>query len=129
MAEHEAQVSEELTSRIIGAAMEVHRELGPGLLESVYEACLAWELKERGMGLERQVAVPVRYKGVMLDVGHRMDMVVEGTVVVEIKAEKGFDPVHTAQMLTYLKLSGCRVGLVLNFGAVTLRQGIKRVVV
>lgn len=129
MAEHEAQVSEELTSRIIGAAMEVHRELGPGLLESVYEACLAWELKERGMGLERQVAVPVRYKGVMLDVGHRMDMVVEGTVVVEIKAVKGFDPVHTAQMLTYLKLSGCRVGLVLNFGAVTLRQGIKRVVV
>lgn len=117
-----------LTEQVIGAAIEVHRALGPGLLESAYEACLAHELAARGLHVERQVALPVRYKGVALDCGYRLDLVVEGEVIVELKAVKAFEPIHTAQLLTYLRLAGLRVGLMLNFNVAVLKQGIKRVV-
>jgi GxxExxY protein len=117
-----------LTSRIIGAAIEVHRFLGPGLLESAYEACLAWELGERGMRVERQVPLRVRYKGVELDCGYRLDMVVDEAVIVDLKTVTALDPIHQAQVLTYLRLSGHRVGLILNFHTERLRQGIKRVI-
>jgi GxxExxY protein len=117
-----------VTEEIIGAAIEVHRELGPGLLESAYEICLAHELAARGLRVERQVPLPVRYKGVELDCGYRLDLVVEGAVIIELKAVKGFEPIHTAQLLTYLRLSDQRVGLLLNFNVALLKQGIKRVV-
>lgn len=116
------------TEGIIGAAIEVHRELGPGLLESAYETCLAHELAERGFRVERQVPLPVRYKGVALDCGYRLDLVVDGEVIVELKAVKAFEPIHTAQLLTYLRLAGLRVGLLLNFNVAVLKQGIRRVV-
>ena len=119
---------EGLTEQVIGAAIEVHRALGPGLLESAYEACLAHELTERGFRHERQVPLPVRYKGVELDCGYRLDLVVEGAVIVELKAAKALEPIHTAQLLTYLRLSGLRVGLLLNFNVPVLKQGIMRVV-
>lgn len=118
----------ELTERIIGAAIAVHRALGPGLLESTYEACLAYELLERGLRIERQAPLPVVYRGVRIDCGYRLDLVVEGSVVVEIKAVERLLPIHEAQMLTYLKLSGRSVGLLLNFNVPTLREGIRRFV-
>ena len=117
----------DLTERILGAAVEVHRVLGPGLLESAYEACLAWELQERGLRVQRQVEQPLAYKGVSLDVGYRLDLIVEDQVVVELKTVRAFEPVHTAQMLTYLRLSGRPVGLLLNFHAPLMKDGIKRV--
>lgn len=117
----------DLTGAIIGAAIEVHRELGPGLLESAYEACLAWELSERGMTVARQVALPVRYKGVSIDLGYRVDILVNEAVIVELKTVRSLEPVHTAQVLTYLRLSGHRVGLLLNFHTPSLRRGIKRI--
>jgi GxxExxY protein len=117
----------QLTSRVIGAAMEVHRALGPGLLESAYEACLAWELIHRGIKVERQAKVPVRYKGVELDCAYRLDLIVEGALIVELKVVAALEPIHTAQLLTYLRLTGIRVGLLLNFHAPTMKSGIKRV--
>lgn len=116
----------ECTERIIGAAIEVHRELGPGLLESAYEECLCWELSARNMTFERQVALPVVYRGRRLDVGYRLDLVVESCVVVEIKAVEALLAIHEAQLLTYLRLSGHRVGLLINFNVPFLRDGIKR---
>lgn len=116
----------ECTERIIGAAIEVHRELGPGLLESAYEECLCWELSARSMVFERQVALPVVYRGRRLDVGYRLDLVVESCVVVEIKAVESLLAIHEAQLLTYLRLSGHRVGLLINFNVPFLRDGIKR---
>lgn len=117
-----------ITEAVTGAAMDVHRELGPGLLESAYEACLAYELAQRGFRVERQKDMPVRYRDVMLDCGYRMDLLVEGKVVVELKALQTLLPVHEAQLLSYLRLSGCRVGLLLNFNVKTLKEGIRRVV-
>lgn len=117
-----------LTGRIIGGAIAVHRALGPGLLESTYGACLAAELGEMGLRVERQVAVPVVYKGVRLDVGYRMDMVVERLVVVELKVVSRLEPVHTSQVLSYLRLAGKPVGLLINFNVIALRQGIRRIV-
>ena len=116
-----------LTEIILGAALEVHRALGPGLLESAYEACLVWELEAQGLAVARQVAVPVLYKGVRLELGYRVDLLVENAVIVELKAVKALEPIHTAQLLTYLRLSGVRVGLLLNFNAELLKHGIKRV--
>lgn len=116
----------ECTERIIGAAIEVHRELGPGLLESAYEECLCWELSARSLTFERQVALPVVYRGRRLDVGYRLDIVVESCVVVEIKAVESLLAIHEAQLLTYLRLSGHRVGLLINFNVPFLRDGIKR---
>ena len=118
----------ELSERVIGAAIEVHRQLGPGLLESAYEECLCFELKQRGIGHRRQVPLPVEYKEVRLECGYRMDLVVEEQLVVEIKAIERFLPIHEAQMLTYLKLSGLKVGLLLNFNSVALKEGLRRVV-
>ncbi|MBI1872295.1 MAG: GxxExxY protein [Acidobacteria bacterium] len=118
----------ELTEKIIGAAIAVHRELGPGLLESAYERCLAYELHERALGFEIQKPLPLVYKGVHLDCGFRMDVVVENAVVVEIKSIDRITRVHVAQMLSYLKLSGHRVGLLINFNVPRLLDGVRRLV-
>ncbi|MFN0305950.1 MAG: GxxExxY protein [Burkholderiales bacterium] len=119
---------EEITGAIISAAMKVHSGLGPGLLESVYEACLEHELRKGPFSVARQVEVPVVYDGLRLESGFRLDLLVAETVVVEIKAIDRLAPIHTAQLLTYLKLTKCRVGLLLNFNVVHMRDGIKRIV-
>ena len=122
-------MNEDAYSRqIIGAAIEVHRRLGPGLLESAYETCLAHEFSLRGIPFERQKVLPVHYKGEQLDCGYRLDLIVGGLVVVEIKAVEELAPIHIAQVLTYLKLAGCRLGLLMNFNQVLMRDGIQRVV-
>lgn len=118
----------ELTALIIGAAIEVHRQLGPGLLESAYEECLCREMKLQGIGLERQRPLPLEYKGAKLDCGYRLDLVVEGRVVVEVKAVDALAPVHDAQLLTYLRLTGLKVGLLINFNVPVLKSGIRRLV-
>jgi len=117
-----------LTHSIIGAVLTLHREFGPGLLESAYEECLAYELGERGLSFERQAERPIVFRGIKLSIAYRPDLVVERTVVVELKTVERFIPVHTAQLLTYLKLEGLHVGLLLNFNSVVLASGIKRVV-
>jgi GxxExxY protein len=117
-----------LSGQIIGAAIEVHRHLGPGLLESAYEECLAHELAQREIPFERQKAVPVLYKEVRLDCGFRVDLLVGGLVVVELKAVDRLAPIHQAQVLTYLKLTGCKLALLLNFNVPMMRNGIKRIV-
>jgi GxxExxY protein len=118
-----------LTQTIISAAIAVHRELGPGMLESAYEACLAFELLDRGLFVERQKALPLIYRGQTLDCGYRIDLMVARLVIVEIKAVERFERVHSAQLLSYLRLSGCKVGLLLNFNVKWLvDDGIKRVV-
>jgi GxxExxY protein len=114
---------EKLTEQIIGAAIEVHRELGPDLLESVNEECLCRELYLRNLGLVRQLPLPVRYKNIALDCGYRIDLVVEDSVVLELKCIEHLLPVHEAQLLTYLKLTGKRVGLILNFNVSILTRG------
>jgi GxxExxY protein len=118
----------EITQKIIGAAIEVHKTIGPGLLESAYEECLAHEMRIRGLNFERQVQLPVAYKGVTLDCGYRLDFLVEKAVVVELKAVESLQPIHEAQVLTYLKLGGWTVGLLINFNVSVLRDAIKRVV-
>ncbi len=118
----------ELTGQIIGAAIEVHRELGPGLLESVYQTCLARELALRKVPYEQEKSLPVEYKGMLLDCGYRLDFVVADKVIVELKAVDKVRPVHQAQLLTYLKLTGCKVGLLINFNVPILKNGIKRLV-
>ena len=127
MAEDKADLNR-ITDAVIGAAIAVHRELGPGLLESAYEACLAHELHGRGVAVSRQKELPVVYKGEKLDCGYRLDLLVEEKVVVEVKAVDALLPIHTAQLLSYLKLSGCRLGLLINFNERLLKHGIKRVV-
>jgi len=118
---------EELTERVIGAAIEVHRALGPGLLESAYEECLCHELHLRGIEFERQVGLPVEYKSVKLDCGYRLDLIVEKSLVLEIKCLEHVLPVHEAQLLTYLKMTGKRVGLIMNFNVpVLVRGGVVR---
>ena len=117
---------EELTREIIGAAIEVHKAIGPGLLESVYEECLCHELKLRGLRFERQVEVPVIYKGVRLDSGHRLDVIVEDTVILEIKSVDRHHPIFEAQLLTYMRLLHKPVGFVINFNVPILRTGIVR---
>jgi len=119
-------LEEELTQEIIGAAIEVHRVLGPGLLESAYEECLCHELSLRDLSFSRQVELPVVYKGIKLDCGYRMDMVVEGRVLLELKTVEKLAPIHEAQLLTYMRLSGIRVGLLINFHSAVLRNAIKR---
>jgi GxxExxY protein len=117
-----------LTESVIGLAIEVHRALGPGLLESAYQECLCYELKANGIAFGRQVALPVVYKSVKLDCGYRMDLVVDDRLVVELKTVEKILPIHEAQLLTYLKLSGIRTGLLLNFNTAVLKNGIKRMV-
>lgn len=117
-----------ITGQIVTSAIEVHRALGPGLLESVYERCLTYELIQKGLRVETQKDVPIRYKEVQLECGFRMDMLVEGAVVVEIKAVEKVIPVHQAQIMTYLRLAGIQTGLLINFNEVLLKQGIQRYV-
>jgi len=121
-------IDADLTDLIIGKAMEVHSSLGPGLLESVYEVCLAYELTEIGLNVERQKTLPVRYKDILLDDGLRMDLLVENKVVIELKCVEKILPVHEAQLYTYLKLSGHRVGFIFNFYTRYLKDGMKRIV-
>jgi GxxExxY protein len=116
----------EITEAIIGAAIDVHRELGPGLLESAYEECFCHELHLRGLNFQRQVELPVAYKGLKLDCGYRLDVVVENSVVVELKSIEQISPIHQAQLLTYLRLSGKKVGLLINFNVAVLKNGIVR---
>ncbi len=118
-----------LTEKIIGAAIEVHRTLGPGLLESAYEECLCQELETSGLAFQRQVMLPIVYKGHSVEPGFRIDVIVERQVLVELKAVAALLPVHDAQVLTYLKLSGIGKGLLMNFNAMPLKNGIKRFVV
>jgi GxxExxY protein len=118
----------QLTHEIIGAAMDVHKELGPGLLEAVYEECLCYELTTRNVPFDRQKPIPVVYKGAKLDCGYRADIVVLSRVIVELKAIASIAPVHDAVMLTYLRLSGCNIGLLINFYSPVLKDGIKRYV-
>lgn len=119
---------DKLSREIIGAAIEVHRHLGPGLLESAYEECLCRELAIRNLTFERQKPLAVSYKGVKLDCGYRLDVVVEGLVILELKAVDRIEPIHEAQLLTYLKLSDLKLGILINFNVPILRNGIKRIV-
>jgi GxxExxY protein len=118
----------QLSQQIIGAAIEVHRHLGPGLLETAYEACLAYELIERGLKVERQKTIGVSYKGISVDCGFRIDLLVNQLVILEVKAVEKLAPIHGAQLLTYLRLTGCKLGLLLNFNETLMRKGIERVV-
>jgi GxxExxY protein len=115
-----------ISEAIIGAAMAVHRELGPGLLESTYEACLVFELRDRGFEVERQKELPVNYRGLVIDCGYRIDLLVNGLVIVELKSVSQLHPIDEAQLLTHLKLSNRRLGLLINFNVILLKNGIKR---
>jgi len=126
--EGDAPLKDPLTERIIGAAIEVHRHLGPGLLESIYEECLCYELSQEGLQYRRQVHLPSDYKGIRLEPAYKVDLVVEDSVVVEIKATEGTAPVHCAQLLTYLRASNKHVGVLINFNVPVLKNGLKRVV-
>ena len=117
-----------ITGQVIGAAIDVHRTLGPGLLESAYEACLAYELTQNGLHVDRQKSLPVVYKEVNLDAGYRLDLLVERRIIVELKAVDSLTPLHKAQLLSYLKLSGLNLGLLINFNVQVLKNGIQRVI-
>lgn len=117
----------EVSGQIVDAAIKVHSALGPGLLESAYEACLKHELAKRGMKVISQLVLPVLYDGILIDAGYRIDLLVDDTVVVELKAVERFAPIHQAQLLTYLKLSGKKLGLLLNFNVMHMKDGIKRI--
>ncbi|MGH7202113.1 MAG: GxxExxY protein [Planctomycetaceae bacterium] len=118
----------EISGQIVDAAMKVHSALGPGLLESAYEACLAYELRSRGLHVATQVELPVVYEGVRLDVGYRIDLLIEGSVIVEVKSVDSLAAIHSAQLLSYLKLSDKRLGLLINFNVTRLKDGLKRLV-
>jgi GxxExxY protein len=124
----EAERLDSITEKVIGSAIAVHRAIGPGLLESAYEECLCYELSQLGLGFERQVPLPIAYKEVKLDCGYRMDIVVEGDIVIEVKAVERLIPIHEAQLLSYLKLGNRKVGLLMNFHASVLKNGLKRIV-
>jgi len=116
----------QLTNEIIGSAIEVHRNLGPGLLESTYEECMAYELQERQLTIKRQIEIPVLYKGTQLEQKYRIDLLVNNQVIIELKSVNKLEPVHDAQLLTYLKLANKRYGLLLNFNVPVMKQGIRR---
>jgi GxxExxY protein len=118
----------EISGQIVDSAIAVHRELGPGLLESTYQACLAYELRSRGLKVLHEIGLPVVYREVELDVGYRIDLLVEDIVIVEIKAIETLAPIHEAQLLSYLKLSGKKLGLLINFNVTHVKDGIKRLV-
>ena len=122
----EKEESDTLTGDIIGAAIEVHRALGPGLLESAYELCLMYELRLRRLNVEHQKPLPIFYKDVILDCGYRLDIVVENQIIVEIKAVSGIAPIHEAQLLSYLKMSDYKRGLLINFNVTMLKEGLRR---
>jgi GxxExxY protein len=117
-----------ITGQIVDAAIKVHRSVGPGLLESAYEGCLVYELRQRGLELKAQVALPVRYEGILIDAGYRIDLLVQDQVIVELKAVEHLLPIHEAQILSYLRLSGYKAGLLINFHVAQLKHGIRRFV-
>ncbi|EGK01556.1 GxxExxY protein [Dysgonomonas gadei] len=117
---------ESLTGKILGCAYTVHSELGPGLFEKVYEECLFYELSESGLYVEKQVELPVEYKGITLDAGYKLDLLVEDEIILELKSVKELTDFHTAQLLTYMKLSDCEIGFLMNFNVKSLKDGIKR---
>ena len=119
---------EALAREVFGAGLRVHKALGPGLLESAYEHCLAYDLESQGVALRRQAPLGVTYGTTTLDVGYRLDLLVEESLIVEVKSVERLTPLHDAQLLTYLRLSGCRLGLLLNFNVVLFKQGVKRLV-
>jgi len=121
-------VEDEISKVVIGCAITVHKELGPGLLESTYETCLEYELKENGLEVQRQLLLPVNYKGKLIDTGYRIDLLVNERVIVELKSVEEMTKVHEAQLITYLKLSGMKLGLLINFNEAYLKNGIKRLV-
>lgn len=123
---HGELIHGEITEKVLGAAIEVHKHLGPGLLESTYEACLCHELEIRGLSFQRQLQLPLDYKGLRVDAAFRLDLVVEGKIIVELKSQDGVLPVHETQLMTYLKLAGIRVGLLLNFNVAAMKDGIIR---
>jgi len=120
--------AEKAAATVVDAALEVHATLGPGLLESAYEHALAFELESRGCAVRRQAPLPVTYKGVKLDAGYRIDLLVDEAVILEIKSVDALGPIHQAQLLTYLKLSRCRLGFLMNFNVPLMKQGLKRMV-
>ncbi len=120
---------QELTSSILNCAYKVHSKLGPGLLESAYEECLHFELNKRGLNAIKQKPMPLIYEEKKLDLGYRIDLMVEGKVIIEIKSVDALNPIHFAQLMTYLKLSECKVGLLINFNVLSLKDGIRRVIV
>ena len=122
----EKEAHDRVSEAIIGAAINVHRALGPGLLESAYEACLAYDLTEAGWDVEKQKALPLIYRGLNMDYGYRLDLLVDGKVIVEVKSVEALAPIHQAQLLSYLKLSGCKLGLIINFNVTLLKHGIMR---
>ncbi|MCW3085776.1 MAG: GxxExxY protein [Bacteroidetes bacterium] len=118
----------EIAKKVIGCAINVHKTLGPGLLESSYEECLVYEIKKAGMQVERQKPLPLIYQEIKMEIGYRIDLLVENKVIIEIKAVEGLNDIHLAQILTYLKLSDCKLGLLMNFNVTKVVDGIKRVV-
>ena len=120
---------DELSNRVIGCALTVHRELGPGLLESTYEQCLAHELKLNGIAFKLQYSLPVEYKGVRLECGYRVDLFIEEKLIIELKCVEQIKGIHEAQLLTYMKLAGVKIGLLMNFNVAKLKNGIKRFVI
>jgi GxxExxY protein len=118
----------DISSRIICSSIKVHKTLGPGLLDSAYEACQLYELHKDGLKVESQVGLPINYNGVALDVGYRVDILVEGSIIVELKSVEKILPIHEAQLISYLRLSGKKLGLIINFNVLMLKDGIKRMV-
>ncbi len=119
---------EQVATQIVDAAIAVHRELGPGLLESAYQGCLEYELRSRGLRVVREMSMPVVYRNVKIDCGYRIDLVVEDLIIIEIKSVDGLAPIHTAQLLTYLKLSGLKLGFLMNFNVQLMKDGLKRII-
>jgi GxxExxY protein len=119
---------DELSKRVIGCAIDVHKNLGPGLLESAYERCLSNELTAKGIRHETQKELPIDYKGVRIDSGYRIDLIIENSIIVEVKSVDKILPIYEAQLLTYMKLAGIKIGLLINFDETTLKEGIKRFV-
>ncbi|WP_162419562.1 GxxExxY protein [Cyclobacterium roseum] len=119
---------EDISFKVIGAAIEVHQHLGAGLFESAYQECLDHELKSRGLFVEKELVLPIKYKNIEIDRGYRVDLMVEGKLIVENKTVESFNSVHVAQLLTYLKFTGCSLGLLINWRSTTLSKGIKRVI-
>ncbi|MCA9041418.1 MAG: GxxExxY protein [Planctomycetaceae bacterium] len=119
---------DQLARTIIDSAFQVHRELGPGLLESVYQSCLCYELSSRKIKFEQEIVLPIKYKKLLLESGLRLDLLIEKSIIVELKSVEKILPIHEAQILTYLKITGCRLGLIINFNEVRIKSGIKRLV-
>ena len=122
------QIENDLATEVIGAAIQVHKTLGPGLLESAYKECLYYELIKKGLYVEKEKPLPLIYEEIRMDCGYRLDLIIENKLIVEIKAVEGLNDIHLAQVLTYLKVSGCRLGLLMNFNVLKVKDGIRRII-